>query len=285
MGGKRLQEYWCHEMTAMLEVYKHFQTLIPSGKHQGADHHGEDGRYVESLVKESLKKFLPANLEVCSGFILRAGVKRGSDSTRKMDQDEHSTQLDIIIYDSANYPVYQRFGDNIIVPPEGVIAVISVKKHLVANDLKKEIINLKNVARLCSDRNEQKGPFLALITMKAKEDYQSWDKKIGSVIEEIFNDEKAVFYDEMIGYIGSFTDWSVYKTNKKDKKQVSYLKYSHNKDEEHLGLQYILNGIHDIYYSRMENVKVRPGYFAFPQRGYDDEILKMNYNCERSKYT
>lgn len=46
----------------------------------------------------------------------------------------HSSQLDLIVYDSEHFPVYQRFGDTAVVLPEGVIAVISVKKHL---DLKR----------------------------------------------------------------------------------------------------------------------------------------------------
>ena len=39
----------------------------------------------------------------------------------------HSTQLDIIVYDSAKYPIFQRFGESVIVPPEGVVGIISVK--------------------------------------------------------------------------------------------------------------------------------------------------------------
>lgn len=42
--------------------------------------------------------------------------------------DSHSTQLDILIYDSAKYPIFQRFGENVIVPPEGVAGIISVKR-------------------------------------------------------------------------------------------------------------------------------------------------------------
>ena len=68
-----------------------------------------------------------------TGFILRPAVKTGtSNKSRKSETDQHSTQLDIIVYDSHHYPIFQRFGDNVIVPPEGVIAIISVKKKFNA---------------------------------------------------------------------------------------------------------------------------------------------------------
>lgn len=129
MGGERLQEYWRQEVQALEAAYRQFETLIPAEERKGAAHPGEDGRYVECLLTEALKRFLPRNIEIFSGFILRPGVKSGvSKAARASDSDQHSGQLDLIVYDSANYPVFQRFGDHAVVPPEGVIAVLSVKK-------------------------------------------------------------------------------------------------------------------------------------------------------------
>ena len=69
-------------------------------------------------------------MDILTGFILRAGVKSpDSVKQRRRDEDQHSGQLDLIVYDTE-MPVYQRFGDTAVVPPEGVIAVISVKKNL-----------------------------------------------------------------------------------------------------------------------------------------------------------
>ena len=34
-------------------------TLIPAKNRNGADHNGEDGRYVETLIREYLKRYLP----------------------------------------------------------------------------------------------------------------------------------------------------------------------------------------------------------------------------------
>lgn len=57
----------------------------------------------------------------------------------------HSTQLDIIVYDSAKYPIFQRFGESVIVPPEGVVGIISVKKHLHDTDVTHELSVLKKL--------------------------------------------------------------------------------------------------------------------------------------------
>lgn len=59
MDGHRIQQYWSHEMEAMLETYRQFEILIPAKGRKGAAHCGEDGRYVETLIREYLKRYLP----------------------------------------------------------------------------------------------------------------------------------------------------------------------------------------------------------------------------------
>ena len=153
MDGKRIREYWSNEMQALLDTYKQFQVLIPAKNRNGADHNGEDGRYVETLIREYLKRYLPKDLEVLTGFILRPAVKTGlKNKCRQDQQDMHSTQLDIIVYDSAKYPIFQRFGESVIVPPEGVVGIISVKKHLHDTDVPHELSVLKKAATLCKLR-------------------------------------------------------------------------------------------------------------------------------------
>ena len=74
MGGERIERYWAAEMRSVMEKYRQFEMLIPADSGRGAGHSGEDGRYIESILKTTLKKFLPEELEILSGFILRAGV-------------------------------------------------------------------------------------------------------------------------------------------------------------------------------------------------------------------
>jgi hypothetical protein len=150
MDGKRIQNYWSAEVDALVSKYRQFETLIPAAKGAGAAHRGEDGRFVEDLLREHLLQFLPAGLEVLTGFILRPAVKTGeSGRERRVEQDAHSTQLDIIVFDSARYPIFLRFGLSAVVPPEGVIAIISIKKNLAGKDIRTECAALYRSAEMC----------------------------------------------------------------------------------------------------------------------------------------
>ena len=64
MDGKGLREYMSAEIRSLMDTYKNFQTLIPSHKHSGAGHPAEDGRFVETLIKECLRKYLPKGVSV-----------------------------------------------------------------------------------------------------------------------------------------------------------------------------------------------------------------------------
>lgn len=286
MGGERIEKYWSYEMKALLEKYRQFETLIPAPYGRGAAHRGEDGRYIESILKESLKKFLPAGIELLSGFILRAGVKSAmSGKARKDDEDRHSTQLDLIIYDAQNYPVYQRFGDTAVVPPEGVLGIISVKKNLRVKELEGEIAALKKAAELCALK-DRKGPFLALVGMGDK-----LAKKpvtcAGIVERAIINnfEQRPVCYEALPCFIGNLSKWTIHKCHKpgeqqrdkRDYERAEYQLYVHRNEEEHLGLQFLLKGILDVYYSKERNHGAQPGFFSFPKRkAYDWKSGEIN---------
>ncbi len=75
MYGKRIQDYWPSEVDALVKTNQQFETLIPAPKAAGAEHKGEDGRFVEDLLREYLNRYLPNGLEVLTGFILRPAVK------------------------------------------------------------------------------------------------------------------------------------------------------------------------------------------------------------------
>ena len=102
--------------------------------------------------------------------------------------------MDILIYNSSQYPVFQRFGDTVIVPPVGVIGVISVKKTLYENNIEDELKALKNVSKLCYTTNDEKkkirGPFLALVAM------DSFEKKTINTQNWIFNKIKEIYDKE-----------------------------------------------------------------------------------------
>lgn len=270
MDGHRIQQYWSHEMEAMLETYRQFEILIPAKGRKGAAHCGEDGRYVETLIREYLKRYLPKDLEVLTGFIMRPAVKTGlNNKTRKNEQDDNSTQLDILIYDSAKYPIFQRFGDSVIVPPEGVVGVISVKKKLKDTDIEHEVIALKNVSKLCRCNNDKheaiRGPFLALVAMESFEKKElSTDNWIFDKLSKIYTAEE--YFDDLIGYIGSLDKWSIFKKRPQKGHNAEYLYFNHSKKEIHLGFQFMLTGILSVYYDESRNNISRPGFTAFPSK-------------------
>ncbi len=277
MDGTRIQKYWSNEMQAMLETYKQFQVLIPAENRDGAAHNGEDGRYIETLIREYLKRYLPKDLEILTGFILRPAVKTGLNNRgRKSEADSHSTQLDILVYDSAKYPIFQRFGENVIVPPEGVIGIISVKKKLHDVEIVQEVQALKAASKLCrcSDDNKQpiRGPFLAIVAMDS---FQKKEKTTEQWIFEKLIDiySKDDFFDDLVGYVGSFNKWSIFKRRPKDGKTAEYIYFNHNAEEMHMGFQFLLTGILSVYYDKTRNFIARPGFTAFPsQRSCDKKL-------------
>jgi len=277
MDGKSIQKYFQKEALSMLDAYKNFETLIPSPKGAGAEHKGEDGRFVENLIRSFLSKYLPKELEVLTGFIVRPAVKVGkNDKSRKNEKDSHSTQLDIIIYNSAHYPVFLRSNDTVIVPPEGVICIISVKKTLNKGDIKHELSALKEASKLCRI-DGLRGPYLALVSMdnnicKQNPDKFDWINEMKSVYDE----DKDLAFDDMVGYIGSFKHWGIFKARptKSEPYNARYVMFKHDENtENHLGLQFLLTGILSVYYDSSRTSVVRPGFTSFPSnRPHDKEL-------------
>lgn len=283
MDGERLRKYWSNEAKSLLNTYKQFETLVPSSTGAGADHAGEDGRFVEELIRGCLRRYLPASLEVLTGFIVRAAVKTGKKGReRDADKDAHSSQLDIIVYDSAHFPIFQRFGDNVVVVPEGVVGIISVKKTLRGLDIGQECSALTDAARLCQNIQGKKGdarrgPFLAVIAANTEIEKE----RLGTlewVFREIQKGAKAKntqTFDELVGYVGVLARWSIFKRRPAEKfdNKAYYIGFEHKSDEEHLGLQFLLTGLLSAYYDHSRNSIARPGFTAFPPNRPHDKKL------------
>lgn len=293
MDGKRLQDYWSQEVDALVATYRQFETLVPSQEHQGSAHHGEDGRFVEELLREYCSKYIPKGLEVLTGFILRPAVKTGTKGKERKDElDANSSQLDIIVYDSERYPIFQRFGNSVIVPPEGVVAIISVKKHLNDGDIVKECQALWEASKLCKTQHSNnkddkvRGPFLALVTMESKIDkkrVENLDWIFSKVVEAYGSDDKPTF-DDLIGYIGSLSEWSLFKRRPSGKKvsKAKFISLVHADGESHLGLQFILTGILSVFYDESRRNIRRPGFTAFPSgRNIEKNLGEIECHGER----
>jgi hypothetical protein len=96
----------------------------------GNHHWGEDGRYKEVILMNFLRKILPQNVGIGTGFI-------------KNENNELTSQIDVIIY-QRNYPVLFSEGDFVIIPPESVIGIIEVKSKSSFITLSKKSNSLSN---------------------------------------------------------------------------------------------------------------------------------------------
>lgn len=85
----------------------------------GSAHWGEDGRHKESVLKNVIKRFLPKNISVGTGFVI----------SKRAEEFKQTTQIDIILYDN-NYSVLFSDGDFIITTPKNVVAIIEVKTKI-----------------------------------------------------------------------------------------------------------------------------------------------------------
>lgn len=86
----------------------------------------EEGRYKEAVLKNIIRKFVPNNLSVGTGFIIKG-------NEYDFENAEVSNQLDIIIYDNT-YPLLFSEGDFIITTERNVRAIIEVKTKIVNNN-------------------------------------------------------------------------------------------------------------------------------------------------------
>ncbi|MET0635182.1 MAG: DUF6602 domain-containing protein [Chitinophagaceae bacterium] len=84
-------------------------------------HWGEEGAYKEAILKNVLRKYLPRNISVGSGFIM------GSEADGAI-----SRQLDIILYDNT-YPLLFSEGDFVITTKTNVRGIIEVKTSIASH--------------------------------------------------------------------------------------------------------------------------------------------------------
>ena len=84
-------------------------------------HWGEDGRYKEAVLKSVIKRFLPEQFNIGTGFVIKEEVERGSHQSSK--------QIDLIIYNTA-YPILFKESDFVILTPDAVNGIIEVKSNL-----------------------------------------------------------------------------------------------------------------------------------------------------------
>ncbi len=80
------------------------------------NHWGEDGRYKEIILMNYLRRVLPDNVAVGTGFI-------------KNGEGQLTDQIDVIIYKKNDPKLFQE-GDFVVLLPESVLGIIEVKSKV-----------------------------------------------------------------------------------------------------------------------------------------------------------
>jgi hypothetical protein len=280
--GKRIRDHLGAEVNALIATYDQFSTLLPDDLTEGAEHRGEDGRFVETLIRSYLRRLLPRELEVLTGFIVRPAVKTGiSGYERRGQTDQHSGQLDIMVVDTANYPVFQRFDDSVIVPPEGVIAIFSVKKHLRDSDIATECAALSRAAQLCRciDAANQpvRGPYLGLLAVRS-----FVKKQVTATHDWMFQQLKGAYvadsppcFEDLIGLVGVLDKGCIFKKRPigKNPTRAEFIWVTYDETERHYALQMALTGVLSVYFDPTRNRRRRPGFSGFASgRAHDGKL-------------
>lgn len=94
-------------------------------------------------------------------------------------------------------------------------------------------------------------------------------------LKGIYEEVEDLAFDDMLGYIGSMNEWSIFKRRpiKSNPCKADYILIEHKNNEEHFGLQFLLTGILSVYYDKTRNSTSRPGFTAFPSgRGHDTHL-------------
>lgn len=105
----RIEEY-LRSLTGETEALKNRVRYLIEDAHWQTD-----GEWKESVIRQILRRYLPASVSVCRGFVVTA--------------NRSSNQLDILICDSSK-PVLFRDGDLAFVSPDAVMGVIEVKSRV-----------------------------------------------------------------------------------------------------------------------------------------------------------
>lgn len=85
----------------------------------GNSHWGEEGRYKEAILINVLKRFLPKNFSIGTGFVV----------ANYWVENYITSQIDIIIYDNT-YPTLFQEGDFVVITAQPVRAIIEVKTNV-----------------------------------------------------------------------------------------------------------------------------------------------------------
>lgn len=210
---------------------------------------GEEGRYKEIVLMSYLKRILPRNLSVGTGFV------RNSDLITK--------QIDIIIYENS-IPTLFSEGDFIITTPENVVGIIEVKSSITPNNLLGIINNANlNGVIISSERNISifNGIFSYSIAQKSESFKNALERiDMKKIVEkkhwnEFFPSRLSSCVNHISLGENTFIKLWPYK---KDHDEAFYAEYSLYKLYDGLGIPYFLSNLQEFILRRQLNNYIEP---------------------------
>lgn len=215
-------------------------------------HHTHPGNYCEILIRDCLRKFLPAGLSADKGFFYGRGNLFG--------KNEHSPEIDILIHNTAKFRPLMQVDDFVIVPPESVVGIIQIKKTFTKAEIKSGIVNVVKARMLLQILYNQIDPM-----RKPSHPFNPFLAVIG-IADDVGLDTN--FYSELLQdwwegeldsphpgrhyylphIIGSLRRCILYKST--DRHMVIYDNYH---DGKNLFIQFFLHYFYEGYYKRAYN--------------------------------
>jgi hypothetical protein len=161
----------------------------------GSKQWGEEGRYKEAILRNIIKRFLPKNFSIGTGFVL----------AHDWTESHITSQIDIIVYDNT-YPLLFQEGDFVIVTPQSVRAIIEVKTRVRLTNFESIIKKIMNNAHIirnnqgtiyevdCSGKPEERPQelFVGLFSYECADKAHDYFEKLKRIyLEERKNNQKV----------------------------------------------------------------------------------------------
>lgn len=171
----------------------------------GDRHWLTDGHHKEVIVREFLARYLPAQLEIGSGFI------------KPLSGDECSPEIDILISDNLKHPAYFNEGGIQILPPSSAVAYIEMKSTFTSTNLSKALNALSNTQSCLIGVNDYIWRCICFVTVEREIEsfMQTVCAELQDFITELTFDDATKIIQRLPTCISSFDSYVVFlKENK-----------------------------------------------------------------------
>lgn len=132
----------------------------------------DEGRFKEIILMNYLKRILPKNVSVGTGFVRSNG--------------EITKQIDIIIYDNT-YPLLFSEGDFVVCAGECVLGIIEVKTKIQASKITEIINTANNNGKIIYDCSMPKIGFNGIFSYNIDGNIATYYQYIGNAQPQIIN--------------------------------------------------------------------------------------------------